>query len=742
MTLPRPPGRRPQRRHVFGRETVIAYLEANPGADRRQVARDLRLKTEDRRLLKAIFAELAATPAGARPAPKPESAAEPSDESQDVLLARVIGIDHETAEPLLEPTDWLRPGPPPRIRLRRLDAAALEPGRRAFVRIDARNGTQWRGRLLRAAPDLPERVVGTVRRTPHGRIIESADRRVREEFLVVAGPDGAPEDGELVVARPLPARRFERPRAAILERLGDAGAPRAAGARARALHDIPVDFSATALAESEGCKPAPAEGRADLRGLPLVTIDGPDARDFDDAVHAVPDDATGGFRLTVAIADVAWYVRPGSALDRDAERRGNSVYFPDRVVPMLPERLSNDLCSLRPDADRPVIAAEMRIDAQGTLLGHRFMRATMRSAARLTYEQVQAWHDGDATALPAPLHDAARHLYAAFRALAAARAARGTLDLDLEERSVALGPDGRIAAIAPRARLDAHRLIEEMMILANVAAAQALEAARRPCLYRVHDQPSPERMDALRDSLSTLGYRLAKGQAPRPALLRDVLRWAEGKPFQAMVNDLVLRSQALAVYSPDNPGHFGLALPRYAHFTSPIRRYADLVVHRALIEAHELGAGGARHGLDSLARTGEGVSRAERRAQAAERAALERYVAQFLAERTGACFAARVSGLHRAGVFVMLSESGAEGLVPMSSLPGRWRLHPAGHALVGTGTIALADRVTVRLVEATGTTGALRFDLVMSHDGGDAPRRGRGAGRDHPPQRRGKRRKN
>jgi ribonuclease R len=221
-----------------------------------------------------------------------------------------------------------------------------------------------------------------------------------------------------------------------------------------------------------------------------------------------------------------------------------------------------------------------------------------------------------------------------------------------------------------------------------------------------------------------------------------VLRWAEGKPFQAMVNDLVLRSQALAVYSPDNPGHFGLALPRYAHFTSPIRRYADLVVHRALIEAHDLGAGGARHGLDSLARTGEGVSRAERRAQAAERAALERYVAQFLAARTGACFAARVSGLHRAGVFVTLNESGAEGLVPMSSLPGRWRLHPAGHALVGTGTIALADRVTVRLVEATGTTGALRFDLIMSHDGGDAPRRGRGAGRDHPPQRRGKRRKN
>jgi ribonuclease R len=699
---------------AFGKDVVLAYLEVNPGADRRQIARDLRLKSADRRLLKAIHAELAPARAATPPlAADSEPAASPAP---DIVAARVVGFDDETAEPVLAPAEWLRAGPPPRIRLRRLDAAALAPGSRALVRIDRRDGHEWRGRLLRAADEMPERVVGVVRATPQGRIVEPADRRLRQEFLLVPGAEPPPRAGDLVVARPLPVRRFERPRAALVEHLGDSGSPRAASAIALALHDIPVEFSAAALAEIRRCARASHEApRADLRAIKLVTIDGADARDFDDAVHAVPDPDTQGWRITVAIADVAWYVRPGSALDHDAALRGNSVYFPDRVVPMLPERLSNDLCSLRPGEDRPVLAAELRIDAGGTLHAHRFVRATMRSAARLTYDQVQAWRDGDPSALPADLHEPARHLFAAYAALAAARARRGTRELDLPERAVTVGPEGRIAAIAPRAPHDSHRLIEEMMILANVAAAESLERSRQPCLYRIHERPSDERLDALGVSLAALGYRLAKGQGVRPALLRDVLAWAAGKPFQDMVSDLVLRSQALALYSPENPGHFGLALPRYAHFTSPIRRYADLVVHRALIAAHGLGDGGATPDHASLAATGERVSRAERRAQAAERAALERHVAQFLAARVGASFAARVSGLHRAGIFVALTETGAEGLVPMSSLPGRWRLHPAGHLLEGPGgRIGLADKVTVRLVEAAGISGALRFELDLA----------------------------
>ncbi len=707
-----PRSRRPHRREAFSRAQILDFLRAHPGADRRSVARELRLKGEERVQLKLLWRELAdeglLQPAESGAAPRIVE----TGPAPDILLVRIEAIDLDTGEALAEPVEWARAGAPPRIRLSRFDAAGLTVGGRALVRVGERAGRAWRARLLRQAPDLPERVVGVVRHTRIGRVLEPADKKLKLEFLLADDAQDPPAEGELVVATPLAQRRFEKPRAKIVERLGDEHAPRAASAIALALHEIPVDFSPAALEQARRSVPAPDAGRENLRSLPLVTIDGADARDFDDAVFAEPDpDSPDGFRLVVAIADVAWYVRPGTALDRDAERRGNSVYFPDRVVPMLPERLSNDLCSLRPAEDRPVIAVELRIDAAGRLRRHRFMRATMHSAARLTYERVQAFADGDHDAVPPTLHAPLRHLYAAFRALAEARRARGTLDLDMEERAVALDAQGRIARIAPRARLESHRLIEEFMILANVAAAEALERKHRACLYRVHDQPSAERIDALRESLSTLGYRLAKGQVMRPALLGDVLRWAEGKPFQAMVNDLVLRSQALAVYSPENPGHFGLALPRYAHFTSPIRRYADLAVHRALIDAFDLGEGGDAPEFAALLVTGERVSRAERRAQAAERAALERYVAAFLRPQIGNRFDARISGLHRAGIFVVLCDSGAEGLIPMSTLPGRWHLHPAGHSLEGPSRLALADRIQVRLAEVVPLTGALRFEL-------------------------------
>jgi ribonuclease R len=721
-----PRSRRPHRREAFSREQILDFLRAHPGADRRSVARELRLKGDERVQLKILWRELA--DAGLLPQADANADAAPrvveTGTPPDVMLVRIETIDLDSGEAIAEPVEWARAGAPPRIRLSRFDAAGLAAGGRALVRVGERAGRVWRARLLRTAPDLPERIVGVVRHTRIGRILEPADKKLRLEFLLADEAQEPPADGELVVAAPLAQRRFEKPRAKIIERLGDEDAPRAASAIALALHDIPVAFSPGALEQARKAVPSPHAGREDLRTLPLVTIDGADARDFDDAVFAEPDpENQEGFRLVVAIADVAWYVRPDTPLDRDAQLRGNSVYFPDRVVPMLPERLSNDLCSLRPAEDRPVVAVELRIDASGTLHRHRFMRATMRSAARLTYERVQAWADGDSSAVPPSLHDPLRHLYAAFRALAGARRARGTLDLDLEERAVALDAQGRISRIAPRARLDAHRLIEEFMILANVAAAEALERKHRPCLYRVHDRPSAERIDALRESLGTLGYRLAKGQVVRPALLGDVLRWAEGKPFQAMVNDLVLRSQALAVYSPENLGHFGLALPRYAHFTSPIRRYADLAVHRALIEAFGLGEGDDRSDFAALLVVGERVSRAERRAQAAERAALERYVAAFLKPQVGNSFEARISGLHRAGIFVVLADSGAEGLIPMSTLPGRWRLHPAGHSLEGPWRLSLADRIQVRLAEVVALTGALRFELDHAPPEGHEARR-------------------
>jgi ribonuclease R len=461
--------------------------------------------------------------------------------------------------------------------------------------------------------------------------------------------------------------------------------------------------------------------RTDLRAIPLVTIDGADARDFDDAVWAEPDpEAPDAWHALVAIADVAWYVRPDDALDGAAKERGNSVYFPDRVVPMLPEDLSNELCSLKPGVERACVAAHLWIDAHGNLTRHRFVRGLMRSAARLTYEEAQTAIDGspsDQTRdLVAPV---LRPLYGVFRALEAARKKRGSLDLDLPERQILLDPGGRIARVETRQRLDSHRLIEELMIAANVAAAETLERLRQLCMYRVHDVPDPAKLAALGeflDSLGIPGLKLAKGQAVRPHHFNAILKKAAGTPYETLVHQLVLRTQAQAVYSPTNLGHFGLGLRRYAHFTSPIRRYSDLLVHRALVAGEKLGAGALPPtGLEEFAAAGVHISMTERRAAAAERSASDRYLAAFLAERVGARFTGRISGVTRAGLFVTLHETGADGLVPMRSLPGDFYVHDeAHHRLVGRRsrrTFTLGDAVTVRLAEANTVTASLLFAL-------------------------------
>jgi ribonuclease R len=498
-----------------------------------------------------------------------------------------------------------------------------------------------------------------------------------------------------------------------------------------ASYDIPTEFPAAATAEAEAALPVSSAGRTDLREIPLVTIDGSDARDFDDAVWAEPDpdpDNFGGWHIIVAIADVAWYVRPGTALDREAERRGNSVYFPDRVVPMLPEALSNDLCSLKPDADRACLAAHLWVDAAGRKQRHRFERALMRSMARLTYEEVQAAQDGQSACVLAQERLAA--LYGAFAALTRARASRGALELDLDEDRVVLDAEKQPVEIVRAARLDSHRLIEELMILANVAAAEELEGRGQHCIYRVHDAPDPEKVEALRlllEDWAIPGLALARGQALKPELFNRVLRRAAGTPQSAVVNDLVLRCQAQAAYSPNNIGHFGLALRRYAHFTSPIRRYSDLLVHRGLIAgANRPGRGFGEGALPPdcdrarLAAISEHISATERRGAAAERAAIERYRAILVGQSIGSLFAARISGVAEYGLFVTLTESGADGLVPMSSLPGdRYRRDERTQRLIGrySGRVfRLGDEVSVRLIEADGIGGRLVFRL-----GDDAP---------------------
>jgi ribonuclease R len=575
----------------------------------------------------------------------------------------ITGTDAD-GDPVGRPASWdPQDGRAPVVRMvaERPGQPGLAPGDRVLARLRPSGPGHYQGRTIHRLGEGPSRVLGVFRPGhPDGRIVPT-DRRAKAEWTVPRGQDAGAAAGELVLAEPLPHHRFGLKPARVIERLGRMGEAKSVSLIAIHTHDIPVAFPDEALLEAVGAQAVPASQREQLRHIPLVTIDGEDARDFDDAVFAEPDG--DGFRLIVAIADVAWYVRPGSALDRTARTRGNSVYFPDRVVPMLPEALSNQWCSLLPNEDRGCLFVEMRIDKTGRKRSHRFGRGLMRSAARLTYEQVQAAADSNTDLIVDP-----RPLYDAFRALLGARMDRGTLDLDLPERKVTLDGNGEVVAVVPRPRLDSHRLIEEFMVLANVAAAEELERLMHPLVYRVHAPPSDEKLTALRGFLNGLGISLPPGNQLHPRDLDRVLRKAADTPEAQLVNEVMLRSQSQAAYSPDNIGHFGLALTRYAHFTSPIRRYADLLVHRALIGGLLLGAGGLADG-DAMrfADTALHITGTERRAALAERDAIDRYLAAFMADKVGARFAARVSGVTRFGLFVTVPASGATGLVPMAA---------------------------------------------------------------------------
>ncbi|HVH76030.1 MAG TPA: ribonuclease R [Stellaceae bacterium] len=639
----------------------------------------------------------------------------------EVAVVERFGSD-EDGLPLVRPIAWPRPGEAPVMRL--VEAGdSLPIGGRAAARLRRTEDGEFEARILRRLDRDRERVVGLFRHGRGGPEVVPADRRNRTLYRVLPGEANGAREDDLVIAETLPARRQGPAQVRIVERLGPASEPHAASLIAIAENDIPTEFPTAALSEAAAAMPVDVKGRADLRDVPLVTIDGADARDFDDAVWAEPDpdpDNRGGWHILVAIADVAWYVRPGSALDREAQNRGNSVYFPDRVVPMLPPALSNELCSLKPNADRACLAAHLWIDAAGRKRRHRFERALMRSQARLTYEEVErARH---ATGAPT---QRLRPLYAAWAALDEARRRRGAIDLDLPEYRVLLDGNGRPASIEPRRRLDSHRLIEEFMILANVAAAEELERLGRPCMYRVHDAPDPAKLAALSEFLDDLGLPglgVAKGQAPKPAVFNRILARAAATPVAALVNELVLRAQAQALYSPANIGHFGLALRRYAHFTSPIRRYADLLVHRALLGEPPLAA------AQDFAEIGAHISATERRAVAAERAALDRYRAAFLAAAVGQVFAARITGIAEFGMFVSLAGVGADGLVPISSLgDDYYRRDERGHSLVGRRSrraFTIGDAVSVRLLEADALSARLVLALEESGSGG-AARRGR-----------------
>jgi len=647
----------------------------------------------------------------------------------DTAVVQITGTDRD-GDAVARPVEWERTaGPPPTVLMHpeRRGTPALAPGERVLVRLKPMGPGRYEGRTLRRVSEAPGRILGVFKRGRAENRIIPTDRRSKAEWIVPPGQEGGAEADEIVLAEPLAQHlHLGLKPARVLERLGKLGDARSISLIALHTHDIPQIFPEPALEEAKHARGVRLGSRTDLRDVPLITIDGADARDFDDAVFAEPDpDHAGGFHLVVAIADVAHYVRPGSALDHAAGIRGNSVYFPDRVVPMLPEALSNGWCSLRPNEDRGCLFVAMWIDRNGRKTRHRFGRGLMRSAARMTYEDVQAAEDAHDDMTETGLRLPLVHLYAAFRALLAARMERGSLDLDLPERQVVLDDRGYVASVAPRPRLDSHRLIEEFMVLANVAAAEELERLHQPCMYRVHAPPSDEKLEALRGFLSTLGISLPPGNQLHPRDLDRVLRLHAGTPESQLISEVMLRSQSQAAYSPDNIGHFGLALPRYAHFTSPIRRYADLLVHRALIKGLRLG----RDGLPddqaaAFPEIGERITETERRAQQAERDAIDRYLTAFMAERIGGRFAARISGVTRFGLFVTVMETGASGIVPFATLPDDyWHYDEREQTLTGRRTqkvYRLAEEVEVLLSEANPVTGGMVFHILggAAADGG------------------------
>ncbi|HTN60125.1 MAG TPA: ribonuclease R, partial [Devosia sp.] len=596
------------------------------------------------------------------------------------------------------------------------------PGDRILARIDAGEADipAYTAKAMKIL-DKPRRAqIGIVRMDNEGARLIPVDRK-QKEMRIPVGDLLTAIDGDLVEVEVKLSGRLMIPRAKVTAVIGN---PASEGAISLiAIHnlEIPFRFPASVIREAEEAKNATLKGREDWRDLPLITIDPADAKDHDDAVYAEADTDEanpGGYIVYVAIADVAAYIRPGTALDREAYLRGNSVYFPDRVVPMLPERISNDLCSLKQGEPRAALAARMVFDKAGHKQSHSFHRVLMRSAAKLSYQQAQAAIDGRPDDETGPILDTIlRPLYAAYAAMSRARDQRGPLDLDLPERKIVLDDKGMVKDIRIPERLDAHRLIEEMMIAANVAAAQTLEQKKSPLLYRVHDVPSPEKLTALRDFLGSLDIAVKKSDAVRASDFNGILAQARKAGNVEQVSEMVLRSQAQAEYSADNYGHFGLNLERYAHFTSPIRRYADLMVHRALIKALGLGDDGLSDSeSQKLAGIAQHISATERRAMLAERETADRLLAQFLAGQIGARFDGRISGVTRSGLFIRLRETGADGFIPASTLgQDYYRFEPEQQAMIGDRTgekFTLGDTVVVRLLEAAPVAGALRFELL------------------------------
>ncbi|WP_263588554.1 ribonuclease R family protein [Sphingopyxis sp. GC21] len=729
--------KRPQPAGLPPREQILRFIEDSPGAvGKREIAKHFALRGADKIALKALLKDM--TDEGVVDM-APGRAFHKHGGLPKVTVLRVAAVEGDTVWAV--PDRWEGSGPAPRLRvMEKGRKSALGVGDRILARTEER-GTGHVAHPMKKLQSGGESVIGVLVADtgPGGKPmtwLRPADKRARFDFAVADMGDAA--IGDLVRAEL--SGRGPATKARVIDRIGDPFAPRSLSMIAIAKHDIPHVFGDETLAEAERAATLPLtpEGREDLRDLPIVAIDPADARDHDDAVWAIPDEDPGnkgGWKAIVAIADVSYYVRPDGALDREARRRGNSVYFPDRVVPMLPETLSAGVCSLKAGQDRAAMACHLTVDKHGKVTSWRFTRALVRLRANIAYERAQAAYDADAPdeGWDADVLPALRHLWGCWTLLAKARAARSPLDLDLPERQVILDAQGNIAEIRVRERLDAHRLIEDYMIAANVAAAKALEAKKSPVMYRIHEPPSREKLVSLKEYLESFEQSFALGQVITPAVFNRLIDGFSGDDRLPEIMEAILRSQTQAYYGPANAGHFGLALGSYAHFTSPIRRYADLLVHRALVDSYRLEVPGKPKGLPErsglgeadqkgFSRIGEAISELERRAMEAERETVDRYVAAYLAGKVGEIVPARITGVQPFGFFATVDGLGGDGLVPVSMLGSeRFFYDEAARTLDsehGRVSYSVGQRLELRLMEANPVSGALRFELPDTPEGG------------------------
>ncbi len=715
----------------LNKEAIFDFIKSSQTpVTKRQVARAFNIKGgENRVALKQILKSLTKNGDITKQAGGVYSA---PDGLPSVCVLEVYEIDLD-GDVFAKPLEWDEAlnGKPPRIEVipDQKNFKNIREKSRALCRLTRANDDIYEARIIRLIDEGSRyeggSVLGIIKILKNGAILTPTNKRAKHDFDIGTNDLRGARDGDLVRAEVLSSRGVSNRNVKIIEILGKQGDPKAISMIS--LHEAGLSdtFPDEVVREAQGLEVPSIKGREDLRKTPLVTIDGADARDFDDAVFAQKID-DGGYHLIVAIADVAHYVKAGSNLDDEAQKRGNSTYFPDRVVPMLPEGLSNDLCSLRPNETRASLAVHMYIDERGKLTKYKFTRALIKSHARLTYEQVQAAKDGNGDDTTAHLMgNVINPLYEVYNVLDKARQQRGALDLDLPERQIIIDDKGNMTGVTTRTRLDAHKLIEEFMILANVAAASALEGKDKyPCVYRVHDKPSYDKLESAREFIESFGLSLPKGQSIKPKQINYLLQAASKHSYSHLISQMVLRTQSQAIYSTENLGHFGLALEKYAHFTSPIRRYADLLAHRALIGAYGLGSGKmSDHEAARINEIAQHISETERTSMGAERSATDRFTASYLSSHIGAEFEGKINGVTRFGMFVTLAESGADGLIPMRSLGDDYYIHDEkAHALIGRKTrqvFRLGATLRIVIKEANGITGSCVFALAAGQKGAD-----------------------